>query len=85
MHNRSHPLHHQGLTNQITYRVTVIAHTATTNSHPSAPVDVTPGSGVSFASTPYYTAAFGNAFSFTVSASGSPAPTITGRGGCPPV
>ena len=73
-----------GLTNQTTYSVTVIAHTATTNSGTSAPVDVTPGSNVKFVSNPYDTAAFGNAFSFTVSASGSPAATITMKGQLPP-
>ena len=72
-----------GLTNQVTYRVTVIAHTAATNSGTSAPVDVTPGSGIRFASKPYDTAAYGNTFSFTVSASGSPAPTITMKGQLP--
>jgi alpha-tubulin suppressor-like RCC1 family protein len=72
-----------GLTNQITYSVTVIAHTAATNSHTSAPVDVTPGSGISFASNRHYTAASGNAFSFTVRASGSPAPTIISKGQLP--
>lgn len=72
-----------GLTNQVTYRVTVIAHTATANSGASAPVDVTPGSGIRFASNRYDTAASGNAFSFTVSASGSPAPAITVKGRLP--
>ena len=72
-----------GLTNQTTYSVTVIAHTATTNSSASAPIDVTPGSGISFVSNPYYTAAFGTAFSFTVSASGSLAPKITRKGRLP--
>ena len=72
-----------GLTNQATYSVTVIAHTVTSNSGGSAPVDVTPGSGISFASNPYYTAAFGNAFSFTVGASGSPAPAIAVKGRLP--
>jgi large repetitive protein len=72
-----------GLTNQLTYRVTVIAHTATTNSGTSAPVDVTPGSGVKFVSNPYDTTAYGNAFRFTVRASGSPAPTITMKGQLP--
>jgi alpha-tubulin suppressor-like RCC1 family protein len=72
-----------GLTNQVTYRVTVIAHTAATNSGTSAPVDVTPGSNVKFVSNPYDTAAYGNAFSFTVRASGSPAPTITMKGRLP--
>jgi alpha-tubulin suppressor-like RCC1 family protein len=73
-----------GLTNQVTYRITVIAHTATTNSHTSAPIDVTPGSGISFASNRYHTAASGKAFSFTVRASGSPAPKITSTGRLPP-
>ena len=50
-----------GLTNQVTYSVTVIAHTAAANSGTSAHIDVTPGSGISFASHPYYTAAYGNA------------------------
>jgi alpha-tubulin suppressor-like RCC1 family protein len=72
-----------GLTNQTTYSITVIAHTATINSHASAPVSVTPGSDVSFTSNPYYTAAFGAAFSFTVSASGSPLPKITRKGRLP--
>jgi alpha-tubulin suppressor-like RCC1 family protein len=72
-----------GLTNQLTYSVTVIAHTAATNSGTSAPVDVTPGSSVKFASKPYDNAAYGNAFRFTVSASGSPAPAITMKGQLP--
>jgi alpha-tubulin suppressor-like RCC1 family protein len=73
----------RGLTNQTTYSITVIAHTATTNSYASAPVSATPGSGVSFTSNPYYTTAFGAAFSFAVSASGSPAPKITRKGRLP--
>ncbi len=73
-----------GLTNQAPYSVTVIARTATASSYASAPVSVTPSSsGVSFVSNPYYTAASGAAFSFTVSASGSPAPTITRKGRLP--
>ncbi len=72
-----------GLTNQTTYSVTVIAHTASANSGASGPVDVTPGSGIRFVSNPYDTAAYGNAFRFTVSASGSPAPTITVKGRLP--
>ena len=74
-----------GLANDTTYSVTVLAHTATTNSAASAPVSVTPGSRVAFTSAPYATAAFGAAFRFTVRATGgSPAPAITQRGALPP-
>ena len=74
-----------GLVNDTTYSVTVLAHTATTNSAASAPVSVTPGSRVAFTSAAYATAAFGAAFRFTVRAAGeSPAPAIALRGTLPP-
>jgi alpha-tubulin suppressor-like RCC1 family protein len=72
-----------GLTNDTTYSVTVVAHTATTNSAASAPVSVTPGSRVVFTSTPQVTTAFGARFRFTVRAAGG-SPAITVRGTLPP-
>ncbi len=52
-----------GLTNQVTYRVTVIAHTATTNSRHQRPRRrLPPAAASSSSSIPYDTAAFGNAF-----------------------
>jgi hypothetical protein len=74
-----------GLKNDITYSVTVVAHTATTNTSASVPVAVTPGSKVAFTSIPFATVAFGgNGFRFTVSATGgSPAPAITLKGTLP--
>jgi len=72
-----------GLTNGTTYTVTVVAHTSVGDSGASEPVTVTPAGGPQFTSAPAYTASFGTAFSFTVTATGSPAPTITKTGRLP--
>jgi hypothetical protein len=72
-----------GLTDDTTYSVTVVAHTSATNSAASTAASVTPGSGVAFTSSPSDTVRFGKPFSFTVRASGSPAPKITRAGRLP--
>lgn len=72
-----------GLTNDVTYSVTVVAHTARTNSSASVPVAVTPGSHVAFVSNPFATAAFGTRFGFTVRATGG-SPAIAVKGTLPP-
>jgi hypothetical protein len=72
-----------GLTNGTAYTVTVVAHTSVGDSGASGPVTVTPADGPDFTSGPAYTASFGVAFSFTVTATGSPAPKITRTGQLP--
>ena len=72
------------LTNESSYRITVVAHTSAGDSGASEPVSVTPtGGGPVFTSAPAYTASYGVAFSFTVTATGSPAPKITKTGRLP--
>jgi hypothetical protein len=73
-----------GLTNGTTYSVTVVAHSLAGDSGQSAPVLVTPANPVAITSPAGYTATFGAAFSFTVTATGSPPPTITEAGKLPP-
>ena len=72
-----------GLTNGTAYTVTVVAHTSVGDSGASEPATVTPAGGPDFTSSPAYTASFGVAFSFTVTATGSPAPKITKTGRLP--
>ena len=72
-----------GLANGTTYSVTVVAHTTAGDSGASAPATVAPSSAVAFTSQPAATAAFGVAFSFTVTAAGSPTPNITKTGRLP--
>jgi Fibronectin type III domain/Regulator of chromosome condensation (RCC1) repeat/Putative Ig domain len=73
-----------GLTDGTTYSVTVVAYTTAGDSGASAPASVTPVGAPAFTSSSAYTAAFGTAFSFTVTATGSPLPNITKAGSLPP-
>jgi alpha-tubulin suppressor-like RCC1 family protein len=73
-----------GLTGGTCFEVTVIAHTTAGDSGASAPACVTPGSGIAFTSEPDDTVAFGSAFSFTVTATGSPQPAMAKAGKLPP-
>ena len=73
-----------GLAGGTTYSVTVVAHTTAGDSGASAPATVTPaGGGPVFTSAASATAAFGTAFSVTVTTSGTPAPAITKSGRLP--
>ena len=73
-----------GLATGTAYSVTVIAHTTAGDSGTSAPASVTPGSGIAFTSGSSEVTSFGQAFSVTVSATGSPAPKMTKSGRLPP-
>jgi hypothetical protein len=72
-----------GLANGKAYSVSVVAHTTAGDSGASVAASVTPASGVAFTSASSETVTFGVSFSFTVTASGSPAPRITKAGRLP--
>jgi alpha-tubulin suppressor-like RCC1 family protein len=72
-----------GLSGGTTYSITLIAETTVGESGASVPVRVTLGSAIAFTSAPSDTVAFGAAFSFTVTATGSPLPRITKTGRLP--
>ncbi len=72
-----------GLANGTTYSITVIAQTTSGDSGASTPTTVTPAGGPAFTSGSAYTAPFGVAFTFTVTATGDPAPKITRTGRLP--
>jgi alpha-tubulin suppressor-like RCC1 family protein len=71
------------LANGTDYGVTVVAHTTVGDSGASAPVSVTPRSGLAITSSPADTAASGVPFTFIVTASGTPVPKITRTGRLP--
>ncbi len=73
-----------GLTSATCIVITVVAHTTVGDSGMSAPTCVTPGSGVTFTSNPDDRVAFGSAFRFTVTTTGSPVPAISKTGKLPP-
>jgi alpha-tubulin suppressor-like RCC1 family protein len=73
-----------GLTNGTSYAVTVVAHTTVGDSGASAPASITPvGGGLAFTSASTDTVTYATAFSFTVTAVGSPTPKITKSGRLP--
>ncbi len=74
-----------GLADGSTYQVSVVAHATNGDSAPSAAVSVTPsGQSLAITSPAANTAAFGIAFSFTVTTTGYPPPALTERGSLPP-
>jgi alpha-tubulin suppressor-like RCC1 family protein len=72
-----------GLANGSTYSITVVAHTTSGDSGASTPATVTLVGGPAFTSSSADTAAFGAAFTFTVTATGDPVPKITRTGRLP--
>jgi alpha-tubulin suppressor-like RCC1 family protein len=72
-----------GLDNGTTYSVSVVAHTTAGDSGSSDPVSVTPSSGLEITSNPALTVPFGQAFSFSVTTTGTPAPAVTRVGQLP--
>jgi alpha-tubulin suppressor-like RCC1 family protein len=72
-----------GLTGGTTYSITVVAHTTVGDSGASAPTTVIPLGGPAFTSGSADTAAFGAAFTYTVTAAGDPTPKITSSGRLP--
>jgi len=73
-----------GLANGTTYNISVVAHTTAGDSGASLPVTAAPPGGEPvFTSGSADTAAFGRAFTFTVTTTGDPAPTITRTGRLP--
>ena len=72
-----------GLTNGTAYSITVVAQTTVGDSGASTPAGVIPGNEIAFTSAPDDTVAIGAPFSFTVTATGSPSPTITKAGRLP--
>jgi len=73
-----------GLANGTSYSIIVIAHTTAGDSGASAVVGITTGSGLAFTSDSADMVTFGLPFSITVTATGSPAPTISKNGPLPP-
>jgi alpha-tubulin suppressor-like RCC1 family protein len=72
-----------GLVNGTSYHITVIAHTTAGDSGASAPATVTPGTMLAFTSDAADTVAFGGAFSFRVTTTGSPPAVISKKGTLP--
>jgi alpha-tubulin suppressor-like RCC1 family protein len=76
-----------GLTDGITYAITVEANTTAGDSGASTPATVTPGHATSppaFTSPAAVTAAYGARLAFTITAAGTPPPRITHTGPLPP-
>lgn len=71
------PLTLSGLTNGTTYTCSVRARNEVGSGAASATIDVTPGGAVAITSAPLPAGSFGVAYSHTVTASGSPAPTFS--------